>query len=148
MGSPVSVVPTVIMQNIEEQALATNTRSIPLLLRYLDDTLTAVHIYEIDDFHERLNRWSCSLSLLVSYSYYQVLVHKVNDWDDKVSDWKTLETDVYIAAQISADSVGASMFFVVGDGKTYNGYENKQLSNGQKYKIYARGLGRRTTKVD
>ena len=148
MGSPVSVVLTVIMQNIEEQALPTNTRTRALLLRYVDDTLTSVHKDEIDDFHEHLNRWSCSLSLLVSYSYYQVLVHKVNDWDDKVSDWKTLETDVYIAAQIRADSVGASMFFVVGDGKTYNGYQNKQLSNGQKYKIYARGLGRRTTKVN
>ena len=148
MGSPVSVVLTVIMQTVEEQALATNTRTIPLLLRYVDDTLTAVHKDEIDDFHERLNRWSCSLSLLVSYSYYQVLLHKVNDWSDEVSDWKTLKTDVYIAAQIRADSVGASMSFVVGDGKTYNGYENKQLSNGQKYKIYARGLGRRATKVD
>ena len=75
-------------------------------------------------------------------------MHKVNDWDDKVSDWKTLETDVYIAAQIRADSVNPSMVFVVGDGKTYNGYKNKQLSNGQNYKIYARGLGRRTTKVN
>ena len=31
------------MQNIEEQALATNTRTRPLLLRHVDDTLTAVH---------------------------------------------------------------------------------------------------------
>ena len=135
------------MQNIEEQALATYTRTRPLLLPYVDDTLTAVHKDEIDDFHERLNRWSCSLSLLVSYSYYQVLVHKVNDWSDEVSDWEKLESDVYIAAQIRADSVNLSMVFVVGDGKTYNGYENKQLSDGQKYKIYSRGLGRRVTKV-
>ena len=147
IGSPVSVVLTVIMQNIEEQALATNTRTIPLLLRYVDDTLTAVHKDEIDDFHERLDRWSCSLSLLVSYSYYQVLVHKVNDWGDTVSDWKTLGSDVYIAAQILADSVNPSMVFVVGDGKPYNGYKNKQLSDGQKYKIYSRGLGLRATKV-
>ena len=117
------------------------------MLPYVDDTLTAVHKDEIDDFHERLNRWSCSLSLLVSYSYYQVLVHKVNDWSDEVSDWEKLESDVYIAAQIRADSVNLSLVFVVGDGKTYNGYENKQLSDGQKYKIYSRGLGRRVTKV-
>ena len=117
------------------------------MLPYVDDTLTAVHKDETDDFHERLNRWSCSLSLLVSYSYYQVLVHKVNDWSDEVSDWEKLESDVYIAAQIRADSVHLSMVFVVGDGKTYNGYENKQLSDGQKYKIYSRGLGRRVTKV-
>ena len=135
------------MQNIEEQALATYTRTRPLLLPYVDDTLTAVHKDEIDDFHEHLNRWSCSLRLLVSYSDYQVLVHKVNDWSDEVSDWEKLESDVYIAAQIRADSVHLSMVFVVGDGKTYYGYENKQLSDGQKYKIYSRGLGRRVTKV-
>ena len=117
------------------------------MLHYVDDTLTAVRKDEIDDIHEHLNRWSCSLSLLVSYSDYQVLVHKVNDWSDEVSDWEKLESDVYIAAQIRADSVNLSMVFVVGDGKTYNGYENKQLSDGQKYKIYSRGLGRRVTKV-
>ena len=135
------------MQNIEEQALATYTRTRPLLLPYVDDALTAVHKDEIDDFYEHLNRWSCSLSSLVSYSYYQVLVHKVNDWSDEVSDWEKLESDVYIAAQIRADSVNPSMVFVVGDGKTYDGYENKQLSVGQKYKIYSRGLGLRATKV-
>ena len=40
------------MQNIEEQALATYKRTLPLWLRYV----TAVHKDEIDDFHEHLNR--------------------------------------------------------------------------------------------
>ena len=80
-------------------------------------------------------------------SDYQVLVHQVNDWTDEVSEWNTLGTDVYIAAQIPANSTNPSITFVVGDGKTYDGYENKQLSNGQKYKIYSRGLARRVTKV-
>ena len=44
------------MQNIEEQARATNAWSIPLWLCYVDDTVTAVHKDEIDDFHEHLNR--------------------------------------------------------------------------------------------
>ena len=44
------------MQNIEEQGLATYTRTIPLWIRYVDDTFTAVHKDEIDDFHEHLNR--------------------------------------------------------------------------------------------
>ena len=80
-------------------------------------------------------------------SDYQVLVHQVNDWTDEVSEWSTLGTDVYIAAQIPANSTNSSIVFVVGDGKTYDGYENKQLSNGQKYKIYSRGLAHRVTKV-
>ena len=75
-------------------------------------------------------------------------MQKVNDWCNEVSDWKTLGSDIYIAAQISANSVNPSMVFEVGDGKTYDGYENKQLSNGQKYKIYSRGLARRATKVN
>ena len=41
MGSSVSLVAEVVMQNIEEQALATYTRTIPLWLRYVDDTFTA-----------------------------------------------------------------------------------------------------------
>ena len=40
------------MQNIDEQALATYTRTV----RYVDDTFTAVHKDGIDDFHEHLNR--------------------------------------------------------------------------------------------
>ena len=44
------------MQNIEEQACATYAWSIPLWLCYVDDTVTAVHKDEIDDFHEHLNR--------------------------------------------------------------------------------------------
>ena len=71
----------------------------------------------------------------------------MNDWKDEVSDWEKLESDVYIAAQIPANSVNPSMVFVVGDGKTYGDYENKQLSDGQKYKIYSRGLALPVTKV-
>ena len=55
MGSPVSVVVAeIVMQNIEEQALATYTRTIPLWLRYIDDTFTTIH--GINNFHQHLNR--------------------------------------------------------------------------------------------
>ena len=44
MGSPVSVVlAEIVMQNIEEQALATYTRTVRLWLRYVDDTFTIIH---------------------------------------------------------------------------------------------------------
>ena len=53
MGSPVSVVVAeIVKQNIEEQALASYKRTIPLWLRYVDDTFTTLHKDEIDDFHE------------------------------------------------------------------------------------------------
>ena len=41
-------------KNIEEQALATYTRTIPLRIRDVDDTFTTVQKDEIDDFHEHL----------------------------------------------------------------------------------------------
>ena len=61
MGSPVSfVVAEIVMQNIQEKALATCTRTIPLWLRYVDDTFTAVQKDGINDFHEHLaqNRYT------------------------------------------------------------------------------------------
>ena len=62
MGSPVSVVVAeIIMQKIEEQALVTYTRTVPLWLRYGDDIFTAVHKDEIDDFHEHLNRQNADI---------------------------------------------------------------------------------------
>ena len=39
-------------KNIEEQALATYSETLPLWLRYVDDTITAVHENKIDEFHE------------------------------------------------------------------------------------------------
>jgi len=43
------------MQNIEERALATYKRTLPLWLRYVDNTFTTVHKHKIGDFHEHLN---------------------------------------------------------------------------------------------
>ena len=59
MGSPVSVVVAeIVMQNVEESALSTCRQTIPLWLRYVDDTFTAVRHNEIDAFHYHLNSQS------------------------------------------------------------------------------------------
>ena len=56
MGSPVSVVVAeIVMQNIEESALSTCRQTIPLWLRYVDDTFTAVQHDELDAFYHHLN---------------------------------------------------------------------------------------------
>ena len=58
MGSPVSVVVAeIVMQNIEEQALATNSETLPFWLCYVDDTITAVHESKIEEFHEHWNKY-------------------------------------------------------------------------------------------
>ena len=43
------------MQNIKESTLSTCWQTIPLWLRYVDDTFTAVRHDEIDAFHHHLN---------------------------------------------------------------------------------------------
>ena len=56
MGSPLSVVlAEIVMQNIEGSALWTCRQTIPLWLRYVDDTFTAVRHNEIDAFHYHVN---------------------------------------------------------------------------------------------
>ena len=62
MGSPVSViVAEIVMQNIEEQALATYSETLPLWLRYVDDTITAVHESKINEFHEHLKEQNTNI---------------------------------------------------------------------------------------
>ena len=53
----------IVMQNIEEQALASYKRTIPLWSRYIDDTFTTLHKEEIDDFQEHLNRQNVHIQL-------------------------------------------------------------------------------------
>ncbi|XP_015753443.1 PREDICTED: receptor-type tyrosine-protein phosphatase mu-like [Acropora digitifera] len=79
-------------------------------------------------------------------SYYQILVHGVQDFTDTVSDWKNFGSNFYISAQIPASEVKAKMRFVLGDGKDKGGYNNKELSSGQKYNIYSRALTTVTSK--
>ena len=62
MGLPVSlVVAEIVMQHIEERALATCRQTIPLWLRYVDDTFNAVHKDEIDDLHDHLNEQNADI---------------------------------------------------------------------------------------
>ena len=62
MGSPVSVVvEEIVMQHVEERALATCQQTIPLWLHYVDNTFTAVYIDPIDAFPEHLNEQNADI---------------------------------------------------------------------------------------
>ena len=62
IGLPVSVVVAeIVMQHVEEHTLATCQQMIPLWLRYLDDTFTAVHKHEINVFHDHLNEQNANI---------------------------------------------------------------------------------------
>ena len=49
------------MQHVEERALATCPQTIPLWLRYVDDTFTTIHKDEIDAFHNHLNEQNADI---------------------------------------------------------------------------------------
>ena len=62
IGSPFSVVVAeIVMQHVEERALATCRQMIPLWLRYVYDTFTAIHKDEIDVFHDHLNKQNADI---------------------------------------------------------------------------------------
>ena len=48
-------------QHVEERALATCRQMIPLWLRYVDDTFTAVHKDEIDAFHDHIHEQNADI---------------------------------------------------------------------------------------
>ena len=75
------------------------------------------------------------------------MVHGVQDWTDTVSDWNDFGSNLYISAQIPGSDVKSKMTFILGDGEKIGGYDNKELSSGQKYKIYCRGLTEVPSKV-
>jgi len=62
LGLHVSVVVTeIVMQHVEESALATCQQTIPLWLPHVEDTVTAVHKDEIDNFHDHLNKQNADI---------------------------------------------------------------------------------------
>ena len=70
MGSSVSVfVAEIGMQNIEESALSTCRKTIPLWLRHVDDTFTAVRHDEIDAFHYHLNEQNTDIEFTGEVNY-------------------------------------------------------------------------------
>ena len=56
VGSPLSFRCCSRKYHAEHRGTSPGKRTLPLWLRYIDDTFTAVDKDEIDDFHEHLNR--------------------------------------------------------------------------------------------
>ena len=50
-----------LIQHVKGRAFATFQQTIPLWVRYVDDTFTAVYKDEIDDFHDHLNEQSAAI---------------------------------------------------------------------------------------
>ena len=68
---PVSVVVAeIVMQQVEEHALEPCRQTIPLWLRYVDDTFTPVHKDKIDDFHDHLNEQNVDIQFTLEIEGY------------------------------------------------------------------------------
>ena len=66
MGSPVSVtVANLVMEDIEERALATCSLHPPFWKRYVDDTLTALPRGQIEQFHQHINSIEPSIQFTI-----------------------------------------------------------------------------------
>ena len=69
MGSPVSVtVANIVMEDIEERALATCSLHPPFWKRYVDDTLTALPRDQIEQFHQHINSIEPSIQFTIEES--------------------------------------------------------------------------------
>ena len=88
---------------------------------------------------------------LFFYSFHQVIVEipgkvtkrQTSNLRDNVTNYKEARRkgeNLYMAARLSRDALSTSKVFVLGDGKTYGGYENVQLEPGTSYKVYIRGV--------
>ena len=112
--APVSVVVAeIVMQNIEEQTLATYTRTIPLWLCYVDDTFTAIHKDGIDDFHEHLNRQNMDIQLTkeikengIKDTFSRLLGHSrqqqtTNDYLQKTDTYWLITRPVFVQPDLS-----------------------------------------------
>ena len=97
MGSPVSVVVAeIVMQNVEEQALATHTRTVRLWLRYVDDTFTAVHKDGIDDFHDHLNRQNADVQFTK-----EIEENGKNDYLQQTDTYRPITRPVFVQPDLS-----------------------------------------------
>ena len=66
MGSSISVtVANLVMEDVEQRALATCEAQPPFWKRYVDDTLTALPKGQIQKFHQHLNSIECSIQFTI-----------------------------------------------------------------------------------
>ena len=130
LGSPVSVVVAeIVMQNIEEQALATYTRTILLWLGYVDDTFTALHKDEIDDFHEHLYRQKADIQFSkeseekCKIPFLDCLVTRDNNNLQKTDTYRPITRPVIVQpGNLSTDNL-------INDKRLFNGYNRRIETN-------------------
>ena len=102
----------IVMQNIEEQSLATYTQTGPLWLHYVDDTFTTVRKDRINDFHKHLNRQNRDIQFTKAIKengkipFLDLLGHlwqqqTKNDYLQKTDTYRPITRPVFVQPDLS-----------------------------------------------